>query len=44
MTRALINDSEVRTKAKLLPGRLGFRVPAKARDLFVSFCSPHRPD
>jgi len=41
---ALINYSEVRTEAKLLPGRLAFRDPAKARDLFVPFCSPHRTD
>ena len=32
---ALINYSEVRTEAKLLPGRLGFRFPAKAMDFFV---------
>jgi len=31
---ALINYSEVRTEAKLLPGRLRFRVPTKERDLF----------
>ena len=39
---ALINYSEVRTEAKLLPGRLGFRVPAKAKGLFFLFATPYR--